>query len=73
MYDNKWQPIETAPTDGTIILTCNIDASMYIPVAACWAAYHPNATGNQCWRTSPVCGNKVDATHWMPLPDPPIE
>lgn len=67
----EWQPIDTAPMDGTLILTCNI--GFYYPQCGVWASYHPNATGKECWRTTDVCGNKLNPTHWMPLPDPPIK
>ena len=67
---SEWQPIETAPKDGTVILAC-FD-KWYHPMAVCWAAYHPNAKGKACWRTSAIGGDKVEQlTHWMPLPSPP--
>lgn len=65
----EWQPIETAPKDGTYILVCA--TGNYHPITACWSSYHPNAEGSKCWRTTKVCGNKVGATYWMPLPPPP--
>lgn len=60
---SEWQPISTAPKDGTIIL-------LYIPRAftyptkpgywwkqhGYWRAYGPDA---------------IRPTHWMPLPEPP--
>jgi len=63
-----WQPIETAPKDGTPILVCSLN---YWPITACWASYHPNATGKMCWRTAPICGDKVNPLFWMPLMEPP--
>lgn len=74
---SEWQPIETAPKNGTPILGCTVlDEAGYEswgwPSTIVWAAYHPNARGKECWRTSHVCGNKMEAvTHWMPLPEPP--
>ena len=72
---SKWQPIETAPKDGTPILGCFYHEGLehlYAPTMIVWAAYHPNATGEIAWRTSAVCGNKMKGvTHWMPLPEPP--
>jgi len=68
---HQWLTIETAPKDGTAILACNLNRE-YVPTTAYWAAYHPNATGKETWRTSQICGNKLDGlTHWMPLPPPP--
>ena len=59
-----WQPIETAPKDGTPILaycqftedSCDID-NYWISE---WDDYHGVFT--------PYSG----ATHWQPLPDPPV-
>jgi len=74
MGENKvksaWMPIETAPKDGTMILTCSCN-TVYYPQTSVWASYHPNAEGKQCWRTDRVCGDKLNPTHWMPLPPPP--
>lgn len=68
---HSWLTIDTAPKDGTAILAC-AEGREYVPTTAYWAAYHPNATGKQCWRTSKICGNKIEGlTHWMPLPSPP--
>lgn len=66
-----WQPIETAPKDGTELLLCSIH--LYSPRTGCWATYHPNAMGKAGWRTAPICGDKLNPTHWMPLPPPPQE
>lgn len=67
---SEWMPIETAPKDGTLILGCM--SYHYHPQEVCWAAYHPNAKGKECWRTAHICGNKVEGlTHWMPRPEPP--
>lgn len=63
----KWKPIETAPRDGTLILACNADR--YHIQEICWASYHPNSKGAECWRTAAICGNKANlVTHWMPRP-----
>lgn len=69
----QWQPIESAPKDGTPILACyapHYETNGFLPVAVRWRAYHPNARGNEEWRDS--SGAKVRAiTHWQPLPAPP--
>lgn len=68
----KWQPIETAPKDGTEVLGCCWLPNYYAPCMVVWAAYHPNSRGKETWRTSAICGNKMGhVTHWMPLPPPP--
>jgi hypothetical protein len=75
----EWQPIESAPKDGTAILA-------YIPFA--WAneepaalqdvvEWHGPAGSNGFWfsRTAPnyhqACDKRCQPTHWMPLPAPP--
>lgn len=62
-----WQPIETAPKDGTHILA-------FVP----WAV-HPKtlfwAKYADAWRCpaseAGPCG-AWEATHWQPLPAPPV-
>ncbi len=54
----QWQPIETAPRDGTPLLVWDGD----VPIIAYW---HRAA-----WRYSPK-GYTCHPTHWMPLPPPP--
>jgi hypothetical protein len=69
-----WQPIETAPKDGTRILGCIApegNMRYYTPQVAVWACYHPNARGAECWRSSEIGGHILTPTHWMPLPEPP--
>jgi hypothetical protein len=52
-----WQPIETAPKDGEVILACY--APKNLQKTTWW-------TGEnwQMWRG-------IQPTHWMPLPQPP--
>lgn len=67
---DKWQPISTAPRDGTRVWlyvagdTCGWeDPAMHLPPFQCEAAYHPEAG----W-----CVDELrEATHWRPLPPPP--
>jgi hypothetical protein len=61
-----WQPIETAPRDGTEILAYNAFAGRYLTrfVDGEWPKYGwDNMTG--VWYPRP--------THWMPLPPPPSD
>lgn len=57
---SKWQPIETAPRDGTEILAYD-GTGVFI----CYFDEHAD-----CWIIDFSC-HMVCATHWMPLPEPP--
>ena len=64
---NPWKPIDTAPMDGTYILVCAV-GRYYNPTVAAWRT---TADGVKHWKD--YAGNKITATHWMPLPKPPEE
>lgn len=61
-----WQPIDTAPKDGTWMLTCRQNDTDSVRIAQ--------------WRAEGWCddgdGYTIDErhwpTHWMPMPDPHI-
>lgn len=58
----EWQPIETAPKDGTEILGCfddSMEVIRYLPMSV--------------WYNGDNTINSDDWTHWMPLPDAPRE
>ena len=58
-----WQPIETAPRDGTkVLLWCDKDHT----VAVGWTVDDGEFA---YWDSNSVDGWSY--THWMPLPDPP--
>lgn len=58
----EWQPIETAPRDGTRVLAWS--ARWQAPSTAQW---YGNA-----WMLDSSIGQFVhQPTHWMPLPTPP--
>jgi hypothetical protein len=58
---SEWQPIETAPKDGTKILTASgRDLSV--------REWGENEDGDSVWLPR-IRG--VFPTHWMPLPTPP--
>jgi hypothetical protein len=60
----NWQPIETAPTDGTKILVWD-----GIAVEILWVRGDKKA-----WKhiiTSEIKGKLYKPTHWMPIPEAP--
>ena len=59
---SEWQPIETAPKDGTYVLLYeprNDDHDYEIGFFECSEWFGPDHIYT------------IDATHWMPLPEPP--
>lgn len=79
-----WQPIETAPKDGTQVLLCQAtDAGgnpieplgIFCQVAAWWQEEEdPNEPGEWIVYCSIPAEPKLffDPTHWMPLPPNPL-
>jgi hypothetical protein len=76
---NEWQPISTAPKDGTHILVCRAWDADGKPIGdEAWGVFVHNAAwwGNEeGWIV--YCSMIQDPrlyfepTHWMALPDPP--
>ena len=69
----KWQPIETAPRDGTLILAMAIYNDVVLARTAKWvktgvSKYNPEGGYWTCPNQKSVIG---EFTHWMPLPEPP--
>lgn len=63
MNNTEWQPIETAPKDGTCILV--FDTAHRITIS-----YNCNFDTNWSvmWDNTRT---EINPTHWMPLPKPP--
>ena len=73
--DAAWQPIETAPKDGTAIL------AIVSGVDSDGLAYEPSTVQIDGTQVHLFCDSDDDSwtelsewelTHWMPLPKPPI-
>jgi hypothetical protein len=58
----RWQPIETAPKDGTEIFAC-WSASKTVSVVSWFGDAWADANRDEVYVSPP--------THWMPLPPPP--
>lgn len=61
----RWQPIKTAPHDGSEILAYWDQGKVMSIVAY---SLSPNREG---WQWADDTGYVSNPTHWMPLPDPP--
>jgi len=60
-----WQPIETAPRDGTTVLLWLVDGQMMIDGEYAIQGFH----SARAWRTE--FHVTAEPTHWQPLPTPP--
>lgn len=78
---SKWQPIETAPKDGTWFLIGRSDEGPESYEVGCydpylWDKFIEVSDGLYRKQREPITDwrgfNNFDrATHWMPLPEPP--
>ena len=66
-----WQPIETAPKDGTVVLVANkwkVHCASYQPRLGKEPENRPEAL---CWVIDETLQVLPFITHWMPLPELP--
>jgi hypothetical protein len=68
MDERQWQPIETAPKDGTRVLV--FEATYGMAVAA-WDSYWQWVERGADYATEVWGNGTIEPTHWMPLPQPP--
>ena len=69
-----WLPITTAPKDMHVLLYGKIrraSLELSLPNAVAVIGYWDEIDGAWCVTTATWAGPFVDATHWMPLPEPP--
>ena len=64
-----WQPIETAPKDGTVVLL----AGCRKPVAAAWLEDEIDYWHVDDNKRGPFALRGPAPTHWMPIPAAPDE
>jgi hypothetical protein len=69
----NWQPIETAPKDGTDILVCFDCASVLVAHIAWWCDLTDGDVGWWSYVRGSVTQEMLDGyrapTHWIPLPE----
>lgn len=68
---SEWQPIETAPVDGSLVLLSNAIAAEVFPGCLQWASSNRGARFIETIAVDPNGFGRAKATHWMPLPSPP--
>ena len=69
----QWQPIETAPEDGTVVLGyCPYD-DKYPNMSSIYPIRFNGRKYAEGWYSQTTDGDDdgVEPTHWMPLPDAP--
>jgi len=70
---NDWQPIETAPRDGSSVIV--FGPAMNKPTLGHWDAERYSRNPKPHWEWAPYFGVRWNRdnqpTHWMPLPEPP--
>ena len=69
--ERQWQPIETAPKDGTDILISNPKKWLYLRIA-----YWRKTQKAKNWKRGWFVEDGYDynnASHWMPLPELPAD
>ena len=72
-----WQPIETAPKDGSVFLIVDMKSSRPMAYAACWWPERDDLYPWAIFEGVNTDGGlnsysrKYPPTHWMPMPEPP--
>src|SRR6202043_2667883 len=77
---SEWQLIETAPKDGTHILVCNATIpftsswtfNQRPPAVVHWWDWEEDESGFYLSSGGLESDHPFNATHWMPLPKPPM-
>jgi hypothetical protein len=67
----SWQPIETAPKDGTVVSVWH--RTWKCPVSARYISGNANATFRWVEATLTTQWPDEAFSHWQPLPAPPVE
>lgn len=64
-----WQPIETAPKNGTEVLVCRAYEDETVYAVAHYEGHEWRDMGDIGW--GGMTGDDNQPTHWQPLPEPP--
>jgi hypothetical protein len=70
----EWQPIETAPKDGSEFLSYSPDIfgqTKYGFQCVCFFDGREFYISDDEYGRGDMCNTEVTPTHWMPLPAPP--
>lgn len=71
----EWQPIKTAPQDGTLIwfyTEDEIQGICYLHSQWSWRKFKVEKTWDVVWNNKEIPeGGTKPLTHWMPLPEKP--
>lgn len=67
---SEWQPIETAPRDGDMILLWNGRGKGEGMFVGAWVLFDEDPS-EYLWLADGLYHDDDYFTHWMPLPDPP--
>jgi hypothetical protein len=66
-----WQPIETAPRDGTRIIAAEPDGGWIIDICVWCKTPHVPLYGFHFTAGDPENWDMCSPTHWMPMPEAP--
>lgn len=69
--DMTWQPIETAPRDGTAALVWNKGCRHWVAAFRLPVRGEPQNESHYVHEWRDGGGRWATPTHWMPLPPPP--
>lgn len=67
---SEWQPIETAPKDGTTVIAFRPTDPPHVE-GMYWATYDGTDEGAWHWTYDGDAPSSNQPTHWMPLPKAP--
>jgi len=63
---SNWEPIETAPKDGTQIIVCSEKGNVW-----CNVKWEKRQRAGDRWEHFTIGALLFNPTHWMPIPKPP--